>query len=197
LEICKGFFYLKIMNSEQGFTQSESQTRTVTVAVGATITNFSEQQRGEFADVINTQLRRHPYRMRQLPVKNLEESMAKGRFVFVLGQQQELLACSQIWPLPNNPSVYECGTWLSFANQRYKKGIGALALREAAKLALTLPQTKLVIALVEQQNEKAQEVLQKLGGKLLPGIRESDYVKTSDGQPAMMRVFNITKLGEK
>jgi len=202
LEICKGFFdgteqfvpSYRIMIHEQQQRSLEFLMHPTRIVAGRAIADFAREKKKEYATTINGQLKQHPTRMRQIPIEDLETSMNEGRFVFALGLEQTLLACAQIWPLPGDPSVIECGTWLRFT--REPKGTGAMVLTEAAKLARALPETQMVIALVEEENGLAQTVLQNLGGELI-GKRPSDYVIASKGQPATMSVFNIMKLGGK
>lgn len=186
----------KIMSIEQKTFSEETFSKRPSVVKGLAIAAMPTEKKSVYASVISTYLQRHPNRMRQITIKHLTESMDEGRFVFILGDEQELLACAQVWPLPKNPSVIECGTWLSFPHEQYKKGTGALALQESVKLALTFPQTEMVIALVAKENKKAQEVLEKLGGKCF-GERPSDYVTTTNGEPVIMTVFNVQAIGEE
>lgn len=154
---------------------------------------LEQQQRETVAKEISAQLSKHPERMRQIHPRDIRGSMEEGRFILLLGQQEQLVACTQVWPLPGNPTIMECGTWLNVQPPGYPQGMGSRAMQEGARLARTFPETQQTLALVEEGNIKAQMVLKKLGGEHID-TRPSDFVTIAPDQPAQMHVFDITHI---
>lgn len=162
---------------------------------GSDALTLPTQQRAAIAQEISSRLAEHPQRMRQLLPQTIQQSMEAGRFALLLGAEQQLVACTQVWPLPNEESVMECGTWLNLQPPGYPRGMGARAMVEGARLAQTFPQTEQVVALVEERNITAQTALKRLGGEHI-STRTSDYVRSEGDTPAIMHVFDISSIGE-
>ena len=162
----------------------------VTIFVGSEVYSaFTGSQRYRFARTISSTLRQHPYRMRQLSPWELLMKMIKDETTIAVDEQLGLAGFLQVGQRPNNPGVYECGSWTSF-----QKGVGRKVMVAGARLAMARPNAQQAVALVAQSNEGAIASMLNLGAKPVDEPIESNYVEGGDGKFVSMQVFDISHL---
>ena len=127
--------------------------------------------------------------MLQYSPAQILDAIDQGRAVIALDENQNLAAFAQFWHYGFNPggqSIYEFGSWLSFAPGYGKKIFQSAVILGRSKF----PEAQL-IAIVERENIKAQTILIGFGAKEI-GQKFSPYIRTVEGQPATMKIFDIT-----
>lgn len=163
--------------------------------MGTAVMDLPTQKLQEIAAQVSNELTCHPYTMLQYPQRQLLENMKKGKTILVASENENLLAFGQIWlyeEKENGDPIYEFGSWLSFA----KGGFGTKVLLSAPVLAKLINPNSQIVAIVEEENTKAQGIIQTLGGKRI-GLQESSIIKDPLGNFASMEVFDITNLSKK
>ncbi len=162
------------------------------VIMGQEIKILPEVPRNQIAFLISNELTKHPNTMFQYSPEDIMKSMQEGRAIICLDKQtSKLLAFGQIWHYGQNLEgqyVYEFGSWLSFA----KGGFGSEVLNNATKLHHQKFPSSQLVAIVEYYNLIAQRIIEQSGGTLL-SYKYSEYLKTQDGMPAFMRIYDITQ----
>lgn len=133
----------------------------------------------------------HPNTMLQFTPEQLVDSINKGWAVLALGEKLEPVGFAQLWQYGFNEGgqqVLEFGSWLSL-----RKGCGEKLLYEAVCLGRKINPTAQIIAIIERENSPAQTILQKTGAEEI-GNKFSPVIRTVEGEAALMKVFDITRI---
>lgn len=131
----------------------------------------------------------HPYTMLQFTQERIAEVMEQGCSVIAIGEDGQLAGFAQLWQYgfnENGQQILEFGSWLSFQN-----GQGQRILLEGLKLGKLIDPEAQIIAIVEEENTRAQEILKKCGATETGG-KFSPYIRTVEGEAAFMKIFDIT-----
>lgn len=147
-------------------TQETTNLRQGTVLVGEQVSGLPGKTKLILAQQIHEKLKEKTASMRVFSPEELVASMDAKRFTLNLGDQQELLACVQIWRLDDLPGTMEVGTWLSFPRDGYAKGAGVRVMTAAADFAMTFSDIYRVMAFVKKDNHRAQKLLSGIGATL-------------------------------
>lgn len=162
------------------------------ILVGTQVAKIPEGKLYQYASSVSSSLATHPHTMLQFFPETILEHMKKGQTILTVSSQMDLLAFAQLWKygvgVAGNP-IYEFGSWLSFA----KGGYGKQVLLEAPSLGKSLDPNAQVVAIVEEENAKAQGIILGVGGKKI-NMCNSPVIKSPSGEPAQMKVFDITTL---
>lgn len=137
-------------------------------------------------------LSEHPNTMLQFSADQIIESIQKGTAVVAVGEEYELLGFAQLWQYGFNEDgqqILEFGSWLSFRN-----GCGEKLLYEAVCLGRKINPAAQIVAIVEEENLKAQTILQKVGAEEI-GSKFSPVIRTVVGEAAFMKIYDITSKG--
>lgn len=141
---------------------------------------------------ISSELAKHPNTMLQYTEAELIKSINEGRSILALGKSNKLIGYGQLWEYGINSEgnqIFEFGSWLSF-----KPGVGSRILIEAAKLGKKLNPKAQLVAITEEENLKAQQIILKAGG-LEIGSKFSPVIRTVEGEAASMKIFDISQIG--
>lgn len=133
----------------------------------------------------------YPNTMLQFTPIQLMESINKGLAVLAFAAGMKLVGFGQLWQYgfnENGQQILEFGSWLSF-----KKGLGEKILKEAILLGKKINPKALLVAIVEEENLKAQSILVKAGAEEIGG-KFSPAIRTVEGEAAFMKIFDITKV---
>lgn len=133
----------------------------------------------------------HPNTMLQFTPDQILESIDSGWSVLALGENLELVGFAQVWQYGFNEGgqqILEFGSWLSFRN-----GCGEKLLKATACLGKKINPTAQIVAIVEQDNLKAQEILVEVGAEEI-GSKFSPVIRTVEGEAAFMKIFDITEV---
>lgn len=139
---------------------------------------------------VSQALSEHPNTMFQFTPEQIVKSIDKGFTVIALGVGLEVVGFAQLWQYGFNEDgqqILEFGSWLSF-----KKGCGAKILKEAIYLGKRINPTAQIIAIVEEENLKAQAILMNAGASEI-GSKFSPAIRTVEGEAAFMKIFDITR----
>lgn len=133
----------------------------------------------------------HPFTMLQFSPDEIVGSINRGCAVVALGEELEPVGFAQLWQYGFNEDgqqILEFGSWLSF-----RKGCGERLLMEAICLGKKINPTAQLVAIVEEENLKAQGILRKVGAEEI-GAKFSPVIRTVEGEAACMRIFDITNI---
>lgn len=158
---------------------------------GDAVRFIPEKMRHSYALGISNELTLHPYTMLQFTQERIVEAMEQGCSVLTIGEDGKLAGFAQLWQYgfnENGQQILEFGSWLSF-----QKGLGEKILIEGIKLGKQIDQNAQIVAIVEQENVRAQEVLTKCGAIEIGG-KFSPYIRTVEGEAAYMKIFDVTNL---
>lgn len=162
------------------------------IVMGEEVAELPERKLNLFAQLVSTELTRHPLTMIQFSPSELLQAMREGRAVLYLDDKEDPEGFAQIWDLEQNPNgqrVLEFGSWVSLVEG---EGLGSIVLDAGRQLASRLDPHAQLLALVEPENAKAQRVITKVGG-IYTGMGPSTGLRTPGGAPLDMMVFDITK----
>lgn len=167
-------------------------TKVGVLLYGKEVLELDTSTLASFAERISLELKTHPHTMLQYNPFELLQSMREGRFIFCVDQQNrsQLLASGQLWIYDQDPStgqdIYEFGSWLSFEKGGYGKEI---LLASQSLIKVINPRAQL-IAIVEEQNIRAQNLIEILGGIKI-GEKYSTELKKPGGLSAFMYIYDI------
>ncbi len=174
---------------EQEKKQIENQLTFLTP--GGTATLVPERVKLACAAKVSEALSEHPNTMLQFTPGQILESVNKGWTVLALGENLELVGFAQLWQYgfnENGQQILEFGSWLSF-----RSGCGEKLLKEAVYLGRKINPAAQVVAIVERENLKAQEVLQQVGAEEI-GSQFSPVIRTVEGEAAFMKIFDLREV---
>lgn len=140
---------------------------------------------------ISASLTEHPNTMLQFTPDQILDSINKGSAVIALGEGLEIVGFAQLWQYgfnENGQQILEFGSWLSFRN-----GCGEKLLKEAVYLGTKINPTAQIVAIVEEENLKALEILKKVGAEEI-GYKFSPVIRTVEGEAAFMKIFDVTRI---
>lgn len=158
---------------------------------GDAVRYLAEEIKLSCALCVNEALALHPHTMLQFTPGQIVDAMEHGCSVLAIGENGQLAGFAQLWQYgfnQNGQQILEFGSWLSF-----QKGLGEKILKEAVILGKKVDPQAQLIAIVEEENSRAQEILQK-NGALEIGGKFSPYIRTVQGEAAFMKIFDITTL---
>ena len=138
---------------------------------------------------VSDALANHPYTMLQFTPNQIFESIENGRAVVALEENLTFVGFAQLWQYgftEGGRQITEFGSWLSF-----QKGQGETILREGIKLGKRIDPEAQIVAIVEENNIRAQDILLGCGGKEIGG-KFSPYIRTVEGKAAYMKIYDIT-----
>ena len=141
---------------------------------------------------VSQALTEHPNTMLQYNPQEIFESIRRGWTVMALGEDLQTVGFAQFWQYGFNEDgqqILEFGSWLSF-----REGVGEKVLKEAICLGKKINPNVQLIAIVEEENLKAQAILQNVGVVEI-GSKFSPVIRTVEGEAACMKIFDITKIG--
>ncbi len=176
---------------EQGH-HLEKQPGNTFLYAGADVVHFvPEKIRQICAFGVGDALALHPYTMLQFSPGQIADAMEHGCSVIAIGEGGKLAGFAQLWQYgfnENGQQILEFGSWLSF-----QSGQGKRILLEGVKLGKQIDPEAQIIAVVEKNNIGAQLVLQRCGAIEI-GQKFSPVIKTAEGIPALMKIFDVTSL---
>ena len=163
------------------------------ILIGEAVGLHSRFKLYDYAQQLSEKLSEFPCKMLQYNPEQLLKSMEEGRAVVVTNLDTgRLEAFAQIWKYgisEKGQDIYEFGSWLGF-----EKGRRKLALAAGIKLGEILYPNAQLIAVVEQNNLEAQNIIQSFGGIEIPG-KYSPVLRNVKGEPAWMKRYDITLKG--
>lgn len=160
------------------------------IIMGEDVRQLPQDKLLQYAYQVAKGLASHPYTMVQFNSNQIAEVMNEGRTILCLDKKGNLLSFGQIWHYGQNRKgqhIKEFGSWLSFK----KGGFGQLILKAARDLHANLYPDSQLVAIVELENKKAQRVIEDLL-KVKSEFTYSKFLKTKNGQPALMKIYDIT-----
>ncbi len=140
---------------------------------------------------VSEELASHPYTMLQFSPESIMDAMQQGRSALALGSDGNLAGFAQLWQYgitETGRQILEFGSWLSF-----QKGLGEKILRRVVVLGGKIDPDAQIVAIVEEENEKAQTTLIRVGGKII-GTKLQPAIRTVAGEAAHMKIFDITEV---
>lgn len=158
---------------------------------GETVQFISEKARRFYALRVSYELALRPYTMLQFTPERILDAMRQRCSVLTIGEDGKLAGFAQLWQYGFTESgrqILEFGSWLSF-----QSGQGNIVLKEAVQLGKRIDPNAQIVAIVEEENARAQEILKKCGAKEIGG-KFSPYIRTIEGEAAYMKIFDITIL---
>lgn len=194
---------------------AENMTAGIQTFSGKQVLQLPEVVRRSYVGQIVEKLASKPNTMLQWPAEELLTSMEEGRSALIVDQvTRQLLAFSQVWPYQYDLKLYlrpesrdffdhakqvlEVGTWLSFARENSipgvaPRGYGRRVLQEAVAAGRAYDSQALSIAIVEQNNVRAQGIILDLGGRYI-GEKISPTIRDANGTSAEMRIFDVSDI---
>ncbi len=160
------------------------------IIMGEDIRQLTEDKLLEYSLKVSQRLAAYPDTMVQFTPNQIFEAMNAGRTILCLDKSGNLLAFGQIWHYGQSSrgqEIKEFGSWLSFK----KGGFGVLVLKSARELHLDLYPLSQLVAIVEIENKKTQEIIEDLL-KVKSQPTYSKFLKTKNGKPALMKMYDIT-----
>ena len=181
------------------FVEEEKKIGTqLTFLVSGNAANFlPEEVSIACAYKVSEALTGHLSTMLQYSPNEILDSIKKGWTVMALGEDFQTVGFAQFWEYGINKKgqqILEFGSWLSF-----RDGVGEKVFTEAISLGKKINPTAQLIAIVEQENLKAQAILTKVGAEEI-GTKFSPVIRTVEGEAAFMKIFQIShniELSEK
>ncbi len=158
---------------------------------GSVATYIPERVKLACALKISESLSQYPNTMLQFTPDQILDSINKGWSVIALGAKLKAVGFAQLWQYGFNEDgqqILEFGSWLSF-----RKGWGTKIFKEAICLGKEINPAAQIVAIVEQENLKAQAILMKAGASEI-GSKFSPAIKTVEGEAAFMKIFDITQV---
>lgn len=162
------------------------------IIMGEDVKQLPQDRLLEYADQVSQGLTAHPYTMVQFNPMQIMEAMNAARTILCLDKEGNLLAFGQIWHYGQSAKgqqIKEFGSWMSFK----KGGFGVLVLKQVRELHADLYPGSQLVAIVELENKKAQELIEELL-RVKSQPTYSKFLKTKNGQPALMKMYDITKI---
>lgn len=151
-----------------------------------------EEVKLECADKVSHALTEHPYTMLQFAPFQIVKAMERGWTVIALEKGFKVVGFAQFWQYGFNEDgqqILEFGSWLSF-----RSGVGEKILMEAIRLGKKINPKAQLVAIVEEENLRAREILQKVGAEEI-GNKFSPVIRTVEGEAAFMKIYDITNNG--
>lgn len=176
------------------FVEQENQIATqLTFLITGNAANFlPEEVSIACAYKVSEALMGHSNTMLQYQPAEILDSIKKGWAVMALGEDLQPVGFAQFWQYGFNEDgqqILEFGSWLSF-----KDGVGEKVLKEAICLGKKINPHAQLVAIVEEENLKAQDILKKVGAEEI-GSKFSPIIRTVEGEAAFMKIFDIGKAG--
>jgi RimJ/RimL family protein N-acetyltransferase len=162
-------------------------------------THFSRKKRKDIASHVSRALKKHPHRMRQLPIGDVFRSIGSGNATLIYentGSKSKgsLAAFAHVIPGMNESGqfedgVVEIGAVVTLAAERngYAKRAVLTSVEKAKKLG-----AKKIKTLVHVENIEANGLMRKLAGEPVQ-TRPSNYVREVDGTKAEMNEYVLWK----
>lgn len=160
------------------------------IITGKNVEQLPQDQLLEYSFKVSKRLAAYPDTMVQFTPNQIVEAMNAGRTILCLDKTGDLLAFGQIWHYGQSQTgqeIKEFGSWLSFK----KGGFGVLVLKSARELNLELYPLSQLVAIVELDNKKTQEIIEDLL-RVKSEPTYSKFLKTKNGKPALMKMYDIT-----
>lgn len=216
MEFGGGFFVAIFMKEQEDYYQSDfvqSRESLVGASVfrGKGVLWLPQQQQMSFAEQVSSRLAEKPNTMLQWTPEQLFLAMQEGRTALLTSSTDtgQLLGFAQVWeyqydlfryihaPEGNfrpgtKRKVLEVGSWLSMAPRG--SGMGFRVFGEAIHAGQHYDPEALQIAIIEQGNDRAQKVMEDLGGVKI-GQKPSPVLQDLAGHPARMYIYDVTPHG--
>lgn len=131
----------------------------------------------------------HKETMLQYTARQVEEIINDGRAIVVVDSSQTLCAFAQLSPWCNQNGevkAIEFRSWISNSS-----GAGLLALKGAAALNQKKYPSVPLYAVIEENNERAQQIVIGIGAKEVPMPDSIKVVLKAGDQPAPVRTYHI------
>lgn len=160
------------------------------IIMGEGVKQLPQERILEYAYQVSKGLAVHPYTMVQFSPNQIIKAMNAGRTILCSDKSGNLLAFGQIWHYGQSPGgqeIKEFGSWISFK----QRGFGVLILKSARALHSNLYPNSQLIAIVELENKKAQKIIERLL-RVNSEPTYSRFLKTKNGKPALMKMYDIT-----
>ena len=165
-------------------------SRAEKIIMGEGVKQLPQVKLLEYGFQVSKGLAAHPYTMVQFNPNQIVEAMNQGRTILYLDKKGDLLAFGQIWHYGQSSTgqeIKEFGSWMSFK----KGGFGVSVLKAVRDLHFHLYPLSQLVAIVELDNKKAQKIIEDLL-RVKSKSTLSKFLKTKDGKPALMRIYDIT-----
>ncbi len=176
---------------ELKITHQEQELTIFSGSVGAY--HISQDVKLGCALKVSEELTNHPNTMLQFTPDEILESIKKGWAVLALDGNMKLAGSARLWQYGFNEDgqqILEFGSWLSFIKGQ---GLGEKILKETVGLGKIIDPKAQIVAIVEKENKRAQEILDKVGGKII-GTKLQPAIRTVEGEDASMIIYDITNV---